>query len=248
MIIFVLPVYNEEKNIRTLLESLSAHAAEKGWDYKVVISDDGSDDATVSIAAEMKDAIPLEIVSNPVNMGPGAAFDRGFRTAVEISGSEDAIVTMEADNTSDLAILDAMIAKLKNGPDVVLASCYTEEGGVEGTTFLRKVMSKGANFMIGLFSRDKSIKTFSSFYRCYRPEILSRAYKVYGEKFIEDKGFVCAVEILLKLQRIGARMEEVPMVLKCDKRQGKSKMKIVRTILSYFKLFVRVGFSGGHVE
>jgi len=181
-------------------------------------------------------------------MGPGAAFDLGFRTAVRSAGDEDIIVTMEADNTSDLDILEAMINRIEAGPDVVLASCYNAEGGVEGTTILRKVMSKGANFLIGLFSRDKDIKTFSSFYRCYRPEILRRAYRVYGEKFIEDKGFVCAVEIFLKLQKIGARMAEVPMVLKCDRRQGKSKMKIVKTILSYLRLFIKVGFPRGHGE
>ena len=243
MIVFVLPVYNEEKNIKSLLENLEWHASEKKWNYKVILSDDGSCDSTVSIAESMRNKMPMEIFSNPVNMGPGSAFDLGFRAALKVSEKDDVIVTMEADNTSDLGVLDSMIEKIRSGCDVALASCYAEEGGIEGTTVFRKFLSQGANCLISFVSGNKSIKTFSSFYRCYKSEILSRAYAVYGENFIREKGFVCAVEIFLKLQRLGARMEEVSMVLKCDKREGKSKMKVIRTILSYMKLMLKEVFA-----
>ncbi|HPN72540.1 MAG TPA: glycosyltransferase [Candidatus Omnitrophota bacterium] len=242
MIVFVFPVYNEEKNIGALLHNLSRAALSKRWDYRVVLSDDGSSDSTVSIAESMRKDFPLEVVKNPINMGPGSAFDLGFRAALRSSGKGDVIVTMEADNTSDLGVLEDMLEKVRSGCDVALASCYAKNGGVQGTTFFRKLLSQGANFLISMVSGSTGIRTFSSFYRCYSYDVLNRAYERYGDKFITEKGFVCAVEIFLKLKRLGARMEEVSMVLRCDRRKGKSKMKILKTTLSYMKLIFREVF------
>ena len=245
MIIFVVPVYNEERNIERLLNDLSGRAREKNWDYRICIADDGSRDNTVRIAESMKGKIPLEVAANPVNMGPGAAFDRGFRHVLEYTGPEDIVVTMEADNTSDLEILDKMLERIRSGADLVLASCYAKTGEVKGTTFYRKILSKGANLLIRMISRNKEIQTYSSFYRCYRAGLLKRAYELYGNRFVEEQGFVCAVDILLKLQKLGIRVEEVPMVLKCDQRVDKSKMKTLLTTLSYLRLFSREVFRNG---
>ncbi|MFH1664795.1 MAG: glycosyltransferase [Candidatus Omnitrophota bacterium] len=239
MIIFLMPVYNEEKNIGRLLENIHEYAQSRKLDYKVCIADDGSDDSTVEIAGSLKTRMSLEVVSNPRNMGPGAAFDLGFRAVLKFAGEEDIVVTMEADNTSDMGVLDEMIAKTGEGHDLVLASCYAKDGGVEGTNLYRKVLSRGANFLVRMVSLDKDIKTFSSFYRCYRSKILSKAYRVYGNRFIEEHGFLCAVDILLKLQKTGVRAVEVPMILRSSRRIGKSKMKILKTTLSYVRLFLR---------
>ncbi|MCK5451018.1 MAG: glycosyltransferase [Candidatus Omnitrophica bacterium] len=241
MMIFVIPVYNEEKNIKSLLRNVFTYVESKKWSCKIILADDGSTDSTVSIANGMKGTFPLEVVSNPVNMGPGAAFDSGFRQALKNTGEDDIIITMEADNTSDIGILDKMIAEMDAGTEIVLASCYAKEGTVEGATLCRKILSYGANIIVRMLSRDKKINTFSSFYRCYRSGILSKAYTVYGSKFIEENGFLCAVDILLKLQRLGVQVKEVPMILRSSKRVGKSKMKTIKTILSYLKLFVKEG-------
>ena len=239
MIIFLLPVYNEEMNIQKTLQHISAYAEKMGWKFKIYVSDDGSEDSTVKVVEGIKEQVSVEVVANPRNMGPGAAFDLGFRKILSACSDEDIIVTMEADNTSDLAILERMVGSINDGADLVLASCYAEEGGIEGTTLLRKILSKGANCLVGAFSKDKKIRTFSSFYRCHTASLLRNAYKRYGDGFIEEKGFVCAVDMLLKFQKFDIRIDEIPMLLKCDKRVGKSKMKTVRTTLSYLKLFIR---------
>jgi len=242
MIIFMVPAYNEEENIGKLCREISSHAEVCGWDYRIFIVDDGSSDGTVDVVRKLHEILPVEVISNPRNMGPGVAFDLGFRSLLGASNRDDIIVTMEADNTSDLSIFDKMMEQMRSGSDLVLASCYTETGGIEGTAFYRKILSRGANFLVKMIFRQKEINTFSSFYRCYRPEILSRAYQVYGDGFIEEEGFVCAVDIFLKLERLGIRITEVPMVLKCHMRAGRSKMKMLRTTLSYLRLFLREAF------
>ena len=61
-------------------------------------------------------------------------FKVGFKTALKIADDNDIIITKEADNTSDLNILDAMIKKIKKGNDIVLASCYAKNGRVENAS------------------------------------------------------------------------------------------------------------------
>jgi len=239
MILFLLPVYNEEKNIHTLLHNIASTAAAKEWDYHVCIVDDGSTDATVDMVTSLQNQIPITLLANPCNMGPGAAFNTGFLHISENYRADDTVVTMEADNTSDLSILETMLAKIRSGTDLVLASCYSAEGGVEGTNLYRRILSWGANLLMHFIFAGQQIRTFSSFYRCYRLAIIQEAYRKYGDNFIAEHGFVCAVDILLKLNRLDIKIEEVPMVLRCQLRNGRSKMKTVKTIFAYLKLFAR---------
>ena len=47
------------------------------------------------------------------------------------------------------------------------------------------------------------------------------------------------VEILVKLARIGAKIDEVPLILRYDLKTGQSKMKVMKTVMRYFGLIWR---------
>ena len=129
-----------------------------------------------------------------------------------------------------------MINNIKSGYDISLASCYAKEGGIEGTTLDRKILSLGANTLLKIFFPIKGVKTFSSFYRAYNAGMLKKAFKAYDNKLIEMPGFVCMVEMLIKLWRLKIKIIEVPMILKFNMRQDKSKIKIGKNIRGYLKL------------
>jgi len=57
---------------------------------------------------------------------------------------------------------------------------------------------------------------------------------------IEERGFTCMAELLIKLSLAGARVGEAPLVLRYDLKSGKSKMKFVRTIWRYGVLIARL--------
>lgn len=239
MIIFLLPVYNEEKNIIRLLNDISRYSADRKWDHQIFISDDGSVDSTVSLAESVKGKMPITIVSSLVNKGPGGAFDAGFTEILKGASDDDIIVTMEADNTSDLETLAMMVSEMEQGADLVLASCYGKGGRVTKISFLRRILSKGANVLVKVVFKEKGVNTFSSFYRCHKAGVLKKAYSQYGNKFIEEKGFTCAVDMFLKLSRLNIRIVEVPSTLNCNLRVGRSKMKMLKTTLAYLRLFAR---------
>ena len=239
MIVFVVPAYNEVQNIDALLRGMAVKLEDLRRPAHIVIVDDGSRDGTGARAEAYANKLSVEVVRHPVNRGVGQAFRTGFARALEVAGPADVIVTKEADNTSDLGILEPMLTKIDAGADVVLASCYAPGGGVEGTTADRLILSAIANWLVRTCFPLRRLHTFSSFYRAYRADTLRRAFAAYDGRLLEFDGFVCMVEMLVKLGRLPVRIEEVPMILKCDRRKGASKMVRSRTIADYGRLFAR---------
>jgi len=251
MIYIVIPAYNEEDNLRVLLKRIDAMMREDCLDYQAIIVDDGSRDNTALLIEQYAITMPVSLVTHPVNFGVHEAFRTGFKEVLSRVEERDIVVTMEADNTSDIRVLEKMLAKIASGDDLVLASCYAKDGGVEGTVLHRHILSGCANLLLRIFFPLKGLHTYSSFYRVYRAKILKDAYARYGDRFIEEKGFVCVVEMLVKFARMGVRISEVPIVLKGDLRQRKRKMKIIPTIKGYLKLIYKQAirpqqYSGKH--
>jgi dolichol-phosphate mannosyltransferase len=236
MIYFLIPVFNEAENIEELAKNLQEVLPEEERTY--VFVNDGSSDETVNRLNRYFEENSLHILNNPGNQGPGYSFQAGFKFIIEElkSGESDAVITLEGDNTSDLGILPIMLTLYRSGFNLVLASPYAQGGGFDETTFTRKLTSFTANLILRLWF-DVKVLTLSSFYRIYSPELL----KVLFEKYpvlIREKGFISKVEILVKALRSGAKVIEVPMILHSKKRKGKSKLKVMKTTLSYMRFFL----------
>jgi dolichol-phosphate mannosyltransferase len=240
MIYFLIPVFNEEMNIANLHQELSSLTLQ--GDFFFVFSDDGSRDQTVDKIKELFRQKPYILLGDGINRGPGAAFNKGFEWILSRpSAPDDVVITMEADCTSDLSILPIMIELHKHGFDLILASVYAQGGGFDQTSFVRKFISAVANF-IYRFLFDIKVLTLSSFYRVYTISLLRKIQKKYDGNIIEEDGFVSMLEILTKAIWCEAKIIEVPMQLKSHKRQGQSKMKIVKTTLHYFRYLFRSKF------
>ncbi|MEW6407091.1 MAG: glycosyltransferase [Patescibacteria group bacterium] len=239
MLIFIVPAYNEEDNIATLLENTRNFAKSNKYDYKIVVINDGSVDRTLEILKDYQKTMPIVILDQMINKGVGEAFKRGFSYVAETSSDDDVVISKEADNTSDLGILLQMLDKINQGYDLVLASCYISGGGVEGTNLFRRILSSGANLLLKNFSNLKEVHTYSSFYRVYKAILIKKVYSLYGDNLITEKGFSCMVELLFKFSKLNIKIAEVPMILKGALRKGRSKMRVISTIFAYFRLILK---------
>ena len=207
--------------------------------YKLIVVNDGSTDHTKELVESYKNKFPIILLNHATNRNVGQVFKTAFEYIMNQAESGDVVITKEADNTSDLSILPAMLKKINMGYDLVLASCYAKEGKIVGTTIDRRILSSMANLLLRLCFPIKGVRTYSSFYRAYRVDGLKKAFNTYDDRFIEEKGFTCMVEMLVKLNRLPIKIIEVPMILRCDFRKGKSKMDRGQTILGYFQLIAR---------
>lgn len=231
MIYFLIPVFNEEKNIPFLFEEIKNILPEEEKSF--VFSNDGSTDNTILELQKYFSSLPNIILGDGKNHGPGHAFNSGFEWILNDSKSEkDIVITLEADCTSDLNILPHMVVINQLGYELVLASVYAQGGGFDNTTFIRKFFSSMANLMFRFLFKI-NILTLSSFYRVYSIALLKRIKKKYSNIIVE-KGFICMLEILIKAIDLKARIIEVPMILYSEKRKGKSKMKTFKTMMQYF--------------
>ena len=240
MITIFLPAYNEERDIVSLLLRIREEMEGQHLvPYRVLVVNDGSTDGTLAVLNGCTESLPLEILDHGVNKGLGQAMLTGLRRAAELLQEGDILLTMDADNTHNPALIGAMERKIAAGADVVIASRYEQGGEEVGLSELRSFLSRGASGLLKLFFPIHGGKDYTCGYRAYRARAIQQAFEVYGDRFVEERGFTCMAEILIKLRALGAHVTEVPLVLRYDLKTGQSKMKVVRTILRYFVLITR---------
>jgi dolichol-phosphate mannosyltransferase len=234
MIRFVIPAYNERENIPNLMADLAPRALELG--ARIIFVDDGSTDGTAETIEEHRDGLHLAIVRHNVNRGLGTAINSGLRAALGESHDDDAIVTLEADNTSDLNDLPRMLELFNQGHDIVLASVYAPGGRIIGVAPWRLAASRSVSNAFRYAGGLREIHTLSSLYRVYRAGTLRRAADTYGYLLVREPGFAANVELLLKLYNAGATVAEVPTVNDWSRRLGASKMNLRPTVMAYGRL------------
>jgi dolichol-phosphate mannosyltransferase len=234
--VFVIPAYNEEANLPRLFADLEARPGLFAPGSRIIIVDDGSQDRTAALVTEYAGDLPLELLSLGENQGPGAAFRAGFAAALEHCPDDGFVVTLEADTTSDLDALPTMLERAAAGAELVLAS-WT----MQNVSRRRRFLSAAAGYVVR-HALGVEAKTVSSFFRVYRAETLRTAMKRYGDSFVRERGFACKAEILANMARLGAKIEEVPVDLDWSKREGESKMPVIRTMVAYWRMLARQSF------
>jgi len=242
-ILFLIPVLNEAENLSRLCAALRALSTELAPTYRArfFIIDDGSTDGTGDAARDFSAGLDLTVLRHDNNQGPGRAFATGFTCLAPLLHSAEFVVTMEGDNTSRTELLRMMLRRAAEGYDVVLASPYLYGGGIVHTTAWRVILSRVANVFVKELLGLTGIATVSSFYRLYRVNVVRELQRRYGPAIIERAGFECMIELLLKMMYIHATISEVPMTLDTSLRAGKSKLKILRTIVGYLGLWNDAG-------
>ncbi len=236
---FVLPAYNEEESLPNLLKRISEIPENKMQKVEVFVVDDGSKDKTAEIVKKGVPGLHLRLVPHEKNMGLGQAVQTGIREVLKVANDEDIIVIMDADDTHDVTLLTPMIEKIEKGADIVIASRFVEGGDDSSAPLFRRLLSRGASFVFKTLLPLGDIQDFTSGYRAYRVNMLKRISAHWGERLVEENGFACMVELLLKLRHWSPKITEIPMKLRYDRKLGASKLKLFRTIFQYIKLALR---------
>jgi dolichol-phosphate mannosyltransferase len=238
MIIVLLPAYNEEQSLPTLLPKLQTELEQRKDDYRVIVCDDGSTDNTGKLLEKYSLEIPLEVIQHKINRGLGETSRDLFERAAEISKEEDVIVRLDCDDTHEPEFIHKLIEKIQSGYDVVIASRFEPGGGQMGVNAYRAFISRAANLFMKIFFPIPGLKEYSSGFRAYRADKIKEAIEFYGNNFIQLKGlgFTCTLEKLVKLKLIGAKFGEIPFMLRYDQKQSASKMVTSITTYGYMTM------------
>ena len=238
MIKIVLPAYNEENAILPLIKDLKRVLGERFKAFEIIVVNDGSTDNTAKIVSELNLHI-LKLVEHNRNKGLSESIKTGLLYALKNFDENDIIVTMDADNTHSPGLIHRMSTFIEEGNDVVIASRYRPGARVIGLTLARKTISFGGNMLLRLLFPTRGVKDYTSGYRAYRAGVLSKAFDLWENSFINEPGFSCQVDILLKLRKMRVIMNEVPLILRYDQKESASKMNVTSTIIDTLKLVVK---------
>jgi dolichol-phosphate mannosyltransferase len=239
-VIVVLPAYNEQENLPGLLDNLAEALVDASLDFEIVVVDDGSSDSTPKILDRQATQLPLRVQRHERNQGLGATIRDGLYFANKIAGKKDVVLTMDADETHTPGLILRMVRMIKEGHDVVIASRYQPGARVIGLSWHRRVISSAASTLMRVLFPTPGVRDYTCGYRAYRGEVLSRAIAAYGDRFVDQEGFQCMVDILLKLRRMpNVVIGEVPLILRYDLKKGESKMRILRTARNTLQLLTK---------
>jgi dolichol-phosphate mannosyltransferase len=234
VIYFVLPIYNEEKNIEPLLTGIK-HAM-TGEEYRVIAVNDGSRDGSIQVLQRLADN-HLIIESYRINMNIGAVFSTGINRALaEAQSDDDVLVIMESDRTSTIELVKLLIASIRdNGKDVAIASRYQPGGKYVNFPIGRRILSFGASMLMQRLFPIPGVQDYTIFFRAYRTGILRTAVSYFGKYgLIQSKGFVANAELLIKLSLLTQKIVEVPFIYDYGEKYGASKITIFHTMSEYY--------------
>ena len=133
--------------------------------------------------------------------------------------------------------MPGMVDKIDTGADIVIASRFQKGAEIHGLETLRKLVSICASGI--LRTMFPGARDYTCGYRCYRVSLLRWGREHYGQEFLNQRGFSIMVDILLKLRRKARRIDEVPLILRYDRKAGVSKMRLVQTTVTTLKLLGR---------
>jgi dolichol-phosphate mannosyltransferase len=145
----VIPVYNEEDNIKPLIVEVQEVLDGVGRPYEIIFVDDGSVDQSFAILKKGASQDPqIRVIRFKKNTGQTAAFDAGFRAA-----RGDIVVTMDADLQNDPHDIPHLLEKIGEF-DVVCGWRHKRKD-----PWIKLVSSKIANFVRNILSQEEIVDT-----------------------------------------------------------------------------------------
>ena len=184
----VIPCYNEEENVPTLLQRVEASLSHLGRPFEVLIIDDGSTDSTPKLLEDGMRRLPwLRVIRMARNGGQSAAFEAGFAAA-----RGEIIATIDADLQNDPEEIPRLVPLLAE-KNVDMITGWRKER--QDTPF-RRWQSRQANKIrnwitqetvqdsassLKIYKADaiKGIKLFRGAHRYFPTLVKMRGYSVY---------------------------------------------------------------------
>jgi len=188
----VVPCYNEEATIRTLV----GQVLESPCVAQVIVVDDGSKDRSREILATLDDA-RVTVVLHDVNKGKGAALRTGFAHA-----TADFVVVQDADLEYDPGEYGVLLEPLLDDrADVVFGSRFLSGRPHRVLYFWHSMGNRFLTLLSNMFT-DLNLTDMETCYKCFRREVIQQIK-------IEEDRFGFEPEITAKLARGRHRIFEV---------------------------------------
>jgi len=227
----ILPTFNEGGNLGQVLETLTALLEPVlAKNYELILVDDDSPDGTWQTALKLRGTYPqLRIVRRQEEKGLSTAVIRGWQVAQgEILG------VMDADLQHPPEILLPLLQAMERGADLAVASRHIEGGGVSEWSWVRRLLSRGAQ-VLGLLILPEVISRLSDPMSGY---FMVKRQAIAGQK-LSPLGYKILIEVAAR-GRV-PWLAEVGYVFR-ERQSGESKVTW-KQYVEYLQHLCRLRFS-----
>jgi len=196
----VIPAYNEEVRIVPTIGAIASYVSDLGFDWELIVADDGSKDNTVALVRDLNFA-NLNLLIAEKNGGKGSAVRRGI-----LAARGQYVLFADADNSTPIEELPKLLRKVEvEGFDIAVGS-RAAEGAAEGNkSLLRHILSGGLRLLVRYGMRVGVRDT-----QCGFKLFTDRAAKHLHTMQTQD-GFSFDLEILFLAEKFGYKVTEVPV-------------------------------------
>ncbi|OGN10143.1 MAG: hypothetical protein A3C61_03135 [Candidatus Yanofskybacteria bacterium RIFCSPHIGHO2_02_FULL_39_10] len=212
----VLPAHNEADNLPILIRDVTNYMMGLGWNYEIIVVNDGSTDRTKEILDTLQRTDShIKAVHHPKNRGYGATLRSGFSLA-----TKEWIFFMDSDRQFNIQEM-SKLAEHVDKYDIVIG--YRKD---RQDHLIRRInagiFNMAVNLLFGLWIRD-----IDCAFKLLRREIVNKAN-------LESNGALINTELLVRAKKLGYRIKQIP-ITHYPRLSGESSGGNIKVILRAVK-------------
>ncbi len=198
----IVPAYNEAERIPKTLLAMDAYLSKINYPYEILVVNDGSRDSTADVVRNMAKVVKnLILIDNKENRGKGSAVRDGI-----LAAKGDVRLFMDADNSTSVDQIEALLPFVKEGYGVVIGSRAIAGAKLDPPEPLwRALIGKSLNLIVqaillpGIWDTQCGFKAYTA----------EAAEEIFGVAKVSTWGF--DVETLALAKKFGYGIKEVPV-------------------------------------
>jgi glycosyltransferase involved in cell wall biosynthesis len=199
MISIVIPVYNEAGIVREAAAGLCGRLDQLGWDYELILSENGSRDGTLQILESLAAAFPRVSYLHGDEPDYGKALRRGIAAA-----RGETVICDEID-LCDVSFYQRALPILESGADLVVGS-KAMKGANDGRPLARRLATRVITVLLRAITGFRGTDTHGL--KAFRRDRLAPV----AQACVVDRDLF-ASELVIRAQRMGRDVREIPIAL-----------------------------------
>ena len=196
----VIPAYNEEARIGSTLEQVIGFLSSRPYTWEILVSDDGSTDATGRLVADLAALHPNLRLISLCHRGKGWAVKNAM-----LAAQGQYRLLCDADLSVPIEQVERFIPPQMSGADIAIGSRETAGARRIGEPLRRHLMGRIYNTLVRLLAVPGLSDTQCGF-KCFRCEIVPELFQ---QQTMD--GFAFDVEVLFLANRAGMTLREIPV-------------------------------------
>lgn len=214
-----LPTYNEESNLRKVVLKTKEVLERVADKWELLIINDGSTDSTASVAEGLSNTDKrIVVINHETNKGYGAALASGF-----YSSKYPWVAFIDSDGQFDFSEIVNFIAKRQETNADLVIGYYRERK----VSFSKVVTSKLWEFLVFVFFGLK-VRDVDCAFKLVSKRVINKIAKLESER-----GAFISSELLIKAQKAGFKIAEVP-VTHYPRTKGEGTGRNINVIIKSF--------------